>query len=573
MTDAELLDRFGRSRDEAAFAELVRRHGPVVYRICRRLVGPADADDAFQSTFLVLATRLRAARAAGALGGWLAGVAGRVARQMRRMAARRLRHEQAAGEERPIAWENRAADLEDQIRALDEELTRLPEELRGPVVLCLLQGYTQEQAAAELGRDPRTLRRRLDRAKGVLRARLERRGVVPAVAAALVSGGGGAVTAVPPDLNTRAVCLVCDFLAGGASPSSPPVALAKGVAATMSGRKLVWTMAMVALGAMGLGMGAAHSGPPGTTLTPPAPPVKELAKESEAKPTTSADEVTGLDWAKDEELAKRTVEALKRDPKAAPSVVIQSVCVRVPDGFCKRAGLTENSLVGPGGDCWQLNQREARMLKSLLATERNGSVVHRHQLVVADGKTASAESLRKLDVVTSVQTTTEGGAKVYTTKTRPVEVGLKLQFAPKFLPSGSASLDVKLTNTVVAGPRVEHFQGYLEILLDPANFHETSWMRENLHGRNLLVEMIDGGAVVVRTRHKGSLSKTTVNIGGIPLTELPEHNGSAYEVLLLLTADVVGPQDKITRPHPNALPASPPKMPSDPAGLGPPTNP
>ena len=185
-TDAELLDRFGRSRDESAFAELVRRHGPVVYRICRRLVGPADADDAFQSTFLVLATRLRAARAAGAWGGWRAGVVGRVARQTRRAAARRRRYERAAGEERPVTQEERTADLEDHIRALDEELTRLPEDLRGPVALCLLQGYTQEQAAAELGRDPRTLRRRLDRAKVVLRARLERRGVIPAVAAALV---------------------------------------------------------------------------------------------------------------------------------------------------------------------------------------------------------------------------------------------------------------------------------------------------------------------------------------------------------------------------------------------------
>ncbi|VTR95924.1 sigma-70 family rna polymerase sigma factor : RNA polymerase sigma factor, sigma-70 family OS=Singulisphaera acidiphila (strain ATCC BAA-1392 / DSM 18658 / VKM B-2454 / MOB10) GN=Sinac_3827 PE=4 SV=1: Sigma70_r2 [Gemmata massiliana] len=88
VSDAELLDRFGRARDESAFTELVRRHGPVVYRICRRLVGSAGADDAFQATFLVLATKLRAARASNALGGWLAGVAGRVARQMQPGAGR-----------------------------------------------------------------------------------------------------------------------------------------------------------------------------------------------------------------------------------------------------------------------------------------------------------------------------------------------------------------------------------------------------------------------------------------------------------------------------------------------------
>ena len=89
--DRELLDRFAVGRDEPAFAELVRRHGPVVYRICRRLVGTSAADDAFQATFLVLATRLDAARAAGSVGGWLIGVAGRVARQMRRSAGRRAR--------------------------------------------------------------------------------------------------------------------------------------------------------------------------------------------------------------------------------------------------------------------------------------------------------------------------------------------------------------------------------------------------------------------------------------------------------------------------------------------------
>src|SRR5215831_1261159 len=87
--DAELLARFVASRDEAAFAELVRRHGPVVYRVCRRLVGPSDADDAFQATFLVFASRAQGVRKAGSVGSWLIGVAGRVARQMRKREARR----------------------------------------------------------------------------------------------------------------------------------------------------------------------------------------------------------------------------------------------------------------------------------------------------------------------------------------------------------------------------------------------------------------------------------------------------------------------------------------------------
>src|SRR5688572_1633436 len=81
--DADLLRRFVETRDEPAFAELVRRHGPVVYRVCRQLLGAASADDAFQATFLVLACKANRVRKAGSVGSWLVGVAGRVARQMR----------------------------------------------------------------------------------------------------------------------------------------------------------------------------------------------------------------------------------------------------------------------------------------------------------------------------------------------------------------------------------------------------------------------------------------------------------------------------------------------------------
>src|SRR5438094_1072451 len=88
--DADLLRRFAEARDEPAFAELVRRHGPVVYRVCRRLLGPAAADDAFQATFLVLVTRPESVRQAGSVGSWLVGVAGRGARQMRKRERRFL---------------------------------------------------------------------------------------------------------------------------------------------------------------------------------------------------------------------------------------------------------------------------------------------------------------------------------------------------------------------------------------------------------------------------------------------------------------------------------------------------
>src|SRR5581483_11358689 len=278
--DADLLRRFVAGRDPDAFAELVRRHGPVVYRVCRRLLGSSAADDAFQAPFLVLATRPDSVRQAGSVGSWLVGVAGRVARQMRK----RERRFAASGGRQPPESAPRGADaprspeLVEQFRILDEELTRLPDRLRGPVVVCLLEGRTQEQAVAELGGSARTLRRRLDEAKRLLRLRLERRGVVPAVAAGLAAGVGEAAATVPADLPARTAAVVFDFLAGGAAASAPPAVIAKGVAMGTLARKVKLLMATAAVGTTALGVGLAGDEPkpvaqpsPGVTVPAPAP--------------------------------------------------------------------------------------------------------------------------------------------------------------------------------------------------------------------------------------------------------------------------------------------------------------
>ena len=179
-TDAELLGQFLAQRDDAAFTELVRRHGPIVWRVCRRLVGSTSADDAFQATFLILACRAESVRKAASVGSWLIGVAGRVARQLRK-------HDRRFVPELPDREAAAASPEHLELAAiLDDELTQLPEHLRDPIVLCFLQGQTQQQAAAELGGSVRTIRRRLDRAKALLRLRLERRGVVPAIVAGLI---------------------------------------------------------------------------------------------------------------------------------------------------------------------------------------------------------------------------------------------------------------------------------------------------------------------------------------------------------------------------------------------------
>src|SRR5262249_40747404 len=137
--DAELLARFEASRDEAAFEALVCRHGPMVLRVCQRMLrDPHAAEDAFQATFLVLARRAASARAYASAAGWLHGVAHNVALRARRDAVRRREHERRARKMRTIdTAPKRSGELE---ALLNEELTRLPEEYRTPLVLCYLEG-------------------------------------------------------------------------------------------------------------------------------------------------------------------------------------------------------------------------------------------------------------------------------------------------------------------------------------------------------------------------------------------------------------------------------------------------
>jgi RNA polymerase sigma factor (sigma-70 family) len=283
-TDAELLARFAAGRDEAAFAEIVRRHGPVVLRVCRRLYRPA-AEDAFQATFLVLACRAGSVRTS--VGGWLVGVAGRVARQMRRRDRR-----WASNPPPDVGFTPRSPDLAELAAILDDELTRLPDRLRAVVVACLLAGRTHDEAAADLGTSGRTVRRRLAEAKAVLRDRLVRRGVVPTVAAAVVAGTGPAAVAVPAGLTTSTATLATDFLAGGAT-HVPAAIIAKGVAMGMTGLGLkAWATALLiaAVGATAVGVGWADG--PAAVMPPPNPPLPAKALGRPAPPTPRPESVS-----------------------------------------------------------------------------------------------------------------------------------------------------------------------------------------------------------------------------------------------------------------------------------------
>jgi RNA polymerase sigma factor (sigma-70 family) len=267
-TDGELLSRFVARRDEPAFAELVRRHGPMVLGVCRRaLRNPPDRDDAFQATFLVLVRRAADLTASPCLGPWLYGVARRTALKARAVAlCRRVRQTEVSDMAAP---ETADALADGELRQLlEEELDRLPEKYRAPLVLCYLQGRTHEQAARELGRPAGSMSRHVRRALDLLRGRLVRRGVVlsaVALSAALTDElSAGAVSPALAGGTVRAALLVA---AGGAA-AAPVAALAGSVSADMTRAPvkavtaLLLTVAVIA-GTAGLVACHAPAAPPG----------------------------------------------------------------------------------------------------------------------------------------------------------------------------------------------------------------------------------------------------------------------------------------------------------------------
>jgi RNA polymerase sigma factor (sigma-70 family) len=214
LPDGQLLERFAVGNDAAAFEALLRRHGPLVWGVCRRLLRDGhDAEDAFQATFCALAQKARSIRQLESIAGWLYQVACNAALKARAGAASRLRHERRAGG-RPTADPLDELTGREVLTALDEELQQLPERCRAPLVLCYLEGKTRDEAARELGWSLGTLKRRLEQGRACLRARLGRRGL--ALPVALLATGTGTGAAVPAALAAE-----CARLAVGTAKGVP----------------------------------------------------------------------------------------------------------------------------------------------------------------------------------------------------------------------------------------------------------------------------------------------------------------------------------------------------------------
>src|SRR5437588_6543971 len=208
----------------------------MVFGVCRRLLREThDTGDAFQATFLVLARKAASIRKGKSVGSWLHGVALRVAHKARLEAARRARREQL----RPPAATAEAADALTwgELRSvLDEELGRLPAPWRAPLILCYLEGQTQDEAARRLGWSKSTLRRRLERGRGLLRSRLARRGVTLSaglLAPLLCDSNTSAAAAKMLTAATAKTALLFGTGQLTGTTTMPPVALAEGVLKSM----------------------------------------------------------------------------------------------------------------------------------------------------------------------------------------------------------------------------------------------------------------------------------------------------------------------------------------------------
>jgi HlyD family secretion protein len=308
LTDRQLLDRFVSRRDaagEAAFEVLVLRHGPMVLRVCQNLLrDPNDSLDAFQATFLVLVRRCGSIRKLDSVGGWLYGVACRVAARARVDAARRRSAEARAALRVVEAVE--PSDTEETVELaygpiVQDEVRRLPEKYRDVVVLCYWQGLTHEQAAAQLGCPLGTVRSRMARARKLLQRRLIRRGLAPL--AGVVAAGFETTPApasvvawrrspVPPELVNSTIQAVGRVAAGESTAR-----VVSGAAASLVER-ILWSMAMIKVklslgGAVLVGlMGSvawftAPDGPPARaqleSTSKPAPPHENVRAEPSEK--------------------------------------------------------------------------------------------------------------------------------------------------------------------------------------------------------------------------------------------------------------------------------------------------
>jgi RNA polymerase sigma factor (sigma-70 family) len=344
MTDGQLLECFVARRDEAAFAVLVRRHGPMVLGVCRRVLGHAqDAEDAFQAAFLVLARKAASIGRRELVGNWLYGVAYRTALDARAAATRRrTRERQVSAMPEPEA--GNSVDVWSDLRPLlDRELNRLPDKFRVPVVLCDLEGRPRKEVAQQLGIPEGTLSGRLTTARRRLARRLARHGLAlsgGALTAALTQGAASACVSSPLAASTaRAAVGVAAGGAAAAVVSARAAVLAEGTVRAMYMTKL--KTATILLLVAGIAVGAGLLAHPHTAAEQPG------AKATEKRPATPPGAPEGKDLAGPTTRKPGARGGLKDDTPAELKK-LQGFWQHIPGGLEHQDG--EQVVRGPAAD-------------------------------------------------------------------------------------------------------------------------------------------------------------------------------------------------------------------------------
>lgn len=267
LSDEALLEEYVHGNAHSAITSLVHRHGPMVMGVCRRMLASThDADDAFQATFLVLVRQAKSIRKRKSIAAWLYGVAYKVSARLRMQSATRRHRERQAD---PMPTQNQRDEIawQELLAVLDEELARLPEKYREPIILCHLEGKTQEQAARELGWPRSSFTSRIGRARQLLELSLRKRGIdlAPAYLGVLLAEKAAPVT-VPVALSLATVKVVTAMKTGALASakviSARAVALSEEIGSLfLSGSKvLVATVVGSGLVLAGLGFGQSLGG-------------------------------------------------------------------------------------------------------------------------------------------------------------------------------------------------------------------------------------------------------------------------------------------------------------------------
>lgn len=345
VTDGELLECYVTFRDDVAFEVLVRRHGPMVFGVCRRILqNDSDAEDAFQATFLVLVRKAATIRPRGMVGNWLYGVAHNTALKAKAMIHQRRAKETEAGT--TPNTETTRDTLEHMQSVLDEELSLLPDKYRVPIILCDLEGKTIKEAMHHLGWPQGTVASRLTRGRALLAKRLAKHGLIlSAGLLAVLLSQSAASASMPASLTATTVQAAGMFAAGDtAAASTTAVALADGVLKSMLVVKLKLATAVVfgVLCLAGLGgyllthVGGTHSRTHTlhTSLTPASARKPSKAPTFPMPPTTEESVASASHESRaapPHEPAKPEIANPQR-PTAPPPIQTKVIVIRSSDG-------------------------------------------------------------------------------------------------------------------------------------------------------------------------------------------------------------------------------------------------